>query len=334
MRDIRASILAGGFTELYRKKRAFLSEADLENPIVPMKRNKPRTMKLGDYEVHIAREGFASIRQISSGEIMHMRTPPMEEARQLYVEQSRLAERLRESVAEPLIIWDVGLGAGANAMAAIECYEEQATLGPVRPLQIVSFENDLNSLKLAFQTNDLFPYLRHGGPAAILQHGEWQSKHHPGLTWILLRGDFIAMIPQASAPPDLIFYDMFSSKACAEAWTMTSFQQLFGACAGRAVELFTYTCSTSVRVTLLGAGFYLARGRAVGPKEETTIALTPQAYRLSWVGRSEMLSADWLARWERSGAKFPPGLKPAAETAFEDRIRGHEQFRCREALKS
>src|SRR6187200_701860 len=85
---------------------------------------------LGDYEVHVAWEGFASIRQISSGEIMHSRTPPMEEARGLYVEQSALGERVRlpggngvnwngngagPAVAgETLVIWDVGLGAGAN----------------------------------------------------------------------------------------------------------------------------------------------------------------------------------------------------------------------------
>src|SRR3981081_1016770 len=95
-------------------------------------------LSLGDYRVHRAREGFASIRQISSGEIMHSRTPPMEEARRLYIEQSNLAERVQLSANEnpesaaPLVIWDVGLGAAANAMAAILCYEEQAANGPVR----------------------------------------------------------------------------------------------------------------------------------------------------------------------------------------------------------
>src|SRR5205807_5501832 len=89
---------------------------------------------LGNYEVHTAWEGFASIRQISSGEIMHSRTPPMEEAQRLYIEQSNLAERLRLSESDaPLVIWDVGLGAAANAMAAILCYEEQAANVPVRP---------------------------------------------------------------------------------------------------------------------------------------------------------------------------------------------------------
>ena len=63
--------------------------------------------RLGNYEVHKAWEGFSSIRQISSGEIMHSRTDPMEEARQLYVEQARLAERSHERSAEPLILWDV-----------------------------------------------------------------------------------------------------------------------------------------------------------------------------------------------------------------------------------
>src|SRR3982751_4517896 len=89
----------------------------------------------GDYEVHKAWEGFSSIRQVSSGEIMHSRTDPMDEARQVYVEQLHLAERLREKSRDPLMVWDVGLGGAANAMAAIECYDaERGT----RPLQIIS----------------------------------------------------------------------------------------------------------------------------------------------------------------------------------------------------
>ena len=115
------------------------------------------SFRVGDYEVHRAWEGFSSIRQISSGEIMHSRTEPMEEARRLYVEQARLGERLREISTEPLILWDVGLGAAANAMAAIESYENAE---PRRRLQIISFENDLDSLRLAAAHLTSFPYLR------------------------------------------------------------------------------------------------------------------------------------------------------------------------------
>jgi len=332
MREIRQSILADCFLDLYREKRAFLHESDFDNPIHQQKPKRKKSLTLGNYEVHKAWEGFASIRQISSGEIMHSRTPPMEEARSLYIEQSNLAGRVRlgandnpESIA-PLIIWDVGLGAAANAMAAIQCYEEQAAAGPVHALRIISFENDLDSLRLAFRHNRDFPYLRHSGPAGILNHGQWQSAQHAGLSWLLVPGDFLETMTSAPAPPDLIFYDMFSSRTSGDQWTLAAFRRLFDACAGRAAELFTYSCSTANRAALLAAGFYVARGRNAGEKSETTIALTPEAYRTTLPCRHELLSADWLGKWHRSRAKFPVEISAHESSAFEQVIREHEQF--------
>jgi queuine tRNA-ribosyltransferase len=332
MRDIRDSILSGTFLELYREKRAFLHESDMDNPIRVQKARRQKSTKLGDYEVHKAWEGFASIRQISSGEIMHSRTAPMEEATRLYIEQSHLAERLRLRAEESpesapaLIIWDVGLGAAANAMAAINCYEEKAGLEPVRPLRIISFENDLDSLRLAFRHNRDFPYLRHGGPAAILEEGRWQSRQHAGLSWLIIPGDFLEAISHAPAP-DLIFYDMFSTKTSAELWTLLAFRRIFEACEGRVAELFTYTCSTANRVALLAAGFCVARGRNAGEKVETTIALTPAAFHSPLARGREMLSTDWLEKWNRSAAKFPKEIGPEERPFFEKLILGHEQFR-------
>jgi queuine tRNA-ribosyltransferase len=281
--------------------------------------------QLGDYEVHRAWEGFASIRQISSGEIMHSRTAPMEEARKLYVEQSFLAERLGEnsSSCEPLVIWDVGLGAGANAMAAIECHE---IVSGTRPLHIISFENDLDSLRLALRQQPDFPYLRVDATAAILAGGHWQSPNDAGFRWELLTGDFLETMERAAAP-DLIYYDMFSTRSSAHLWTLGVFRKLFAACAGRAAELFTYTCSTANRAALLAAGFHLARGRNAGEKIETTIALTPAALRSSFAPQRELLASDWFAKWNRSTAKFPADVAAHERSAFEKIIRGHEQFR-------
>jgi queuine tRNA-ribosyltransferase len=281
--------------------------------------------QLGDYEVHRAWEGFASIRQISSGEIMHSRTAPMEEARKLYVEQSYLAERLRENPEdrEPLVIWDVGLGGGANAMAAIECYEK---VSGERPLQIISFENDLDSLRLAFRQAPDFPYLRVDATSAILADGHWQSPNDSDLSWRLLPGDFFETMERATAP-DLIFYDMFSTRSSAHLWTLGAFRKLFAACGGRAAELFTYTCSTANRAALLASGFHLARGRNAGEKVETTIALTPAALPSPFAGRRELLGSDWLAKWNRSAAKFPTDVAPNERSGFEKMILDHEQFR-------
>jgi len=183
MRDIRQSILEERFLELYREKRAFLHEPDADHPARVQKPGRKMAFHRGDYEVHFAPEGFASIRQISSGEIMHSRTPPLEEARLLYIEQSALADRLRiseegldaKAAVEPLVIWDVGLGAAANAMAAILCYEAQAVASPVRPMHLISFENDLDPLRLAFQHNREFTYLRHAGIGGIVSAGHWGS---------------------------------------------------------------------------------------------------------------------------------------------------------------
>ncbi|MGH7938309.1 MAG: tRNA guanosine(34) transglycosylase Tgt, partial [Chthoniobacterales bacterium] len=329
MREIRASILAGRFADLYREKRTVLAESDRENPIRRPKPARGKSRSLGNYEVRIAHEGFASIRQVTSGEIMHMRTPPMEEARSLYVEQSHLAERLSDTD-EPLIIWDVGLGAAANAMAAIECYEARAAIGPmgpIRPMRLISFENDLDSLRLALRHDHKFPYLRHGGPIGILETGRWQSKRHPGLSWQLVFGDFLETVTQAASPPNLVFYDMFSSKTHGEQWTIELFRRLFAGCEGRASELFTYTHSTAARAALLAAGFFVAKGRPAGTKEETTIALTPAALGSPWTRRYELLASEWMGRWNRSHAKFPAELSAAEQPAFAEQIRQHQQFR-------
>jgi len=278
-----------------------------------------KALRRGDYEIHQAREGFSSIRQISSGEIMHSRTDPMEEARQLYVEQARLAERLGESSTEPLILWDVGLGAAANAMAAIECYE---TASPQRPLYVISFENDLDPLRLAAAHIESFPYLRADLINAIIADGGWRAADGK-LSWKLLSGDFLTTMNHAPAP-DIIFYDMFSPNTSPELWTTAVFRNLFEVCRDRPTELFTYTCSTANRATILAAGFFVARGRNAGEKIETTIALTPPAAHNA---NRDLLSSDWLARWERSAAKFPADIAPNERSAFEKNIRGHEQFR-------
>ncbi len=326
MREIRQSIIEDRFGALYREKRELLHADDLDNPVVGPRRKPQKSRSLGGYEIHIAHEGHASIRHVASGEIMHSRVAPMDEARALYTGQSNLDERLRDRNAEPLVIWDVGLGGAANAMAAIQCFEAAAKAGSVRPLRIISFENDLDSLRLACRHQQQFPYLWHSGPAAILQRGEWQSREYAGLSWYLVDGDFLRTMRTVTAPPDLIFYDMFSSKTCADQWTLAAFRELFAACGGRAAELFTYSVSTAARVALLAAGFYVARGRSTGPKEATTIACTPLAANLERNASQDWLGAGWLGKWHRSQAKFPTDLPVGAREEFEQSILSHPQF--------
>ena len=118
MREMRAHILRDDFAAYYEKQRIELVRTDEEHPSHP---TKPKVRhislaRLGDYEVLTAPQGFSSIRQISSGEVMHSVNRPCDEANRLYVEQSCLASRLTANGCDESewVIWDVGLGAASN----------------------------------------------------------------------------------------------------------------------------------------------------------------------------------------------------------------------------
>jgi queuine tRNA-ribosyltransferase len=162
----------------------------------------------------------------------------------------------------------------------------------------------------------------------LLSDGSWRSKHLP-LGWDLVEGDFLARLGEAGVPlPDLIFFDPFSYKTDQDMWTHGAFERVFARCGAHDVELFTYTASTRIRAALLAAGFFVARGLGTGAKEETTMALTPRAImrRQAEGGLDALLGDEWLSRWERSDAKFPPTLTPDHEPRFATLIRGHQQF--------
>ncbi len=328
MREIRQSILDDRFLALYREKRTMLHAPDLDNPVL-VGHTKPKAKKrgpqrLGAYEVHRHEQGFSSIRHIASGEIMHARNPPFEEANQLYVQQSGLGTALANDRPGPVVVWDVGLGAGANAMAALRCSKELHGTGEARrALQLISFENDLDSLRLALANHQDFPYLWHGAPHALLAKSHWECKDSP-TQWSLITGDFLTTMSQAETP-DIIFFDMFSSKTNQDQWTLQAFETLWQACSQHSTQLFTYSASTSVRASLLAAGFIVASGRATGIKSETTIAMTPQA--AAGVGkRHRQLDATWLSRWQRSTAKFPASLPIEEQECFAGKITAHPQF--------
>jgi queuine tRNA-ribosyltransferase len=196
----------------------------------------------------------------------------------------------------------------------------------VRDLHVVSFENDLDSLRLACRNIKHFPYLRHGGPGGLLERGEWHSKKYPGLHWHLVEGDFWESMGKAPHAPDLIFFDMFSTRTDAPSWSVDAFRRLFSRCADRDVELFTYTASTGCRVAMLSAGFYVAKGRATDVKAESTIALTEASLRRGTAARHQLLGAAFLKRWNKSHVQVPADLPEGDREAFEKAILDHPQF--------
>jgi queuine tRNA-ribosyltransferase len=330
MRTMRAHILAGTWLAFYHAQRDVLDARDsYGKPATHVTRAARRAAKhkRGRYEVIVKGEA-GYIRDMISGEVMHPQEDPAQEARSLYVEQSRLVERLQTASDEPLVVWDVGLGAAANAMAAILAVENLAaeelkSESMRRRLMLISFENDLDSLKLALDHPGLFKHLRHAAPQALLLEDRWLNSAAT-IDWRLLRGDFATRKFDAPAP-DIIFFDPFSIKTDSALWTLPAFRELAQACAQKPAELFTYTYSTSVRAAMLAAGFYVAKGRATGPKAETTIGLSASAAAARHA--HELLGQEWLAKWRRSDARTPFG-SPADDVSWHEAVLQHPQFKA------
>jgi queuine tRNA-ribosyltransferase len=323
MRTMREHILAGTWLPFYRAQRDVLDARDsYGKPASHVTKAllRERKRKRGRYEV-ILKEGVGYIRDTASGEVMHPGSDPAREARSLYVEQSRLLERLQDRRDGPLVVWDVGLGAAANAMAAILAVENAAP-ATARPLTLVSFENDLDSLKLALDHPGYFKHLRHAAPRALLTADRWNSRS-AAIEWLLLRGDFASTKFEAP-PPDVIFFDPFSFKTDSAMWTLSAFRELAQACSEKSTELFTYTYSTSVRAAMLAAGFYVAKGRATGPKGETTIGLS--ALAAAAAHGHELLGQEWLAKWRRSDAQAPFG-SITDDGSWREAVLTHAQFK-------
>jgi queuine tRNA-ribosyltransferase len=331
MSEMRQSILADSFLSYYETKRFELTRGDEDNPVTrPSKGAKAsRSTRLGDYEIHTSAQGLSSIRQISSGEIMHSVNAPDDEANRLYVEQSCLATRLLRQGSErnELVIWDVGLGAAFNAMAVIHCFERSlAKRGgqALRRLRLVSFEWNFDALRLALKYPSRFPHLRHGAPVHILESGKWKDTSNL-LRWEVLNGDFRDFIESAKAP-NVIFYDPFSYKTDGSLWTVETFSRILDHCLAEPAELYTYSASTAVRGALLAAGFFVAQGIGIGPKSDTTVAFTSMSGSQDHPLSPRLLGQSWLTRWRRSDAKFPGAVRAEDKPDFEKLIESHPQF--------
>lgn len=193
MREVRQSILEDRFLPLYHEKRAVLQVEDLDHPVTPPKRTAPTVAKkTGNYE--LAGEG---IRHAPTGEIVS--TLPPAEMPQL--------TRLLLSGEGPLTVWDIGLGSGAYGIAVVLAYEAAFQQGPVRPLHLVSFADDLDPLRLALSHKKMFPWLRHGAADTLLHRGAWKSRYCEGLSWSLRKGDVKqSLADESETTPELVFH--------------------------------------------------------------------------------------------------------------------------------
>ena len=291
------------------------------------------------------RNGACSIRSLAEAETFHPVVGPAMEAEALYTRQLRLPERVRETDGE-FVIWDVGLGAAANALTVIRLVRESLKGKPAR-LRLVSFDLTTAAAAFALEHGAELGYVT-GYESALAElvqnHSVKFGDDWLQVEWRLVPGDFPAWLerfvgrdalprvqadqqvgPTQIPSPHAILFDPYSPKKNPAMWTVPLFADLFRRLdPKRPCALANYTRSTMARVTMLLGGFFVGVGHPSGLKEETTVA----ASRLELL--DEPLDHRWLERAKCSHSAEPlsgPVYRQAPlSSATWERLRQHSQF--------
>jgi queuine tRNA-ribosyltransferase len=325
MRDARAAVEAGGYAAFARARLEAVDRHEHDaSGRAPGRRAAPPAPDAGapaapgpaspDGRFAVVRTalGAPAVRDAEAGEVMHPVVGAAVESERLYVAQSRLRQRLAEG-GPPLVVFDVGLGAGSNALAALRAARAPEAR---RALRVVSFEREFAAAALAASGPGAAALQLSPEDAAALSALLRDGGHEAGATrWTLVRGDVLETLPRCGLRADVVFWDPFSPRVNPALWTLAAFRAAFERC-GPGAALYTYSTATAVRAALLLAGFYVGVGDPSGPKEQTTAAAVDPALLV------RPLDARWLERLARSSAPFPDDSPPDAL----ERVRAHPQF--------
>jgi S-adenosyl-L-methionine-dependent methyltransferase len=279
---------------------------------------------MSDFELVVTTAGAVSIRNNVVNEIMHNPVGPWREANDLYIDQSDLRGIMESPGSEDLVLFDVGLGAASNAIAAIDAVIK-LPVAPIRKLHVVSYENNLELLRFTIQHADAFEHLR--GYADVLQKlldVRYWSSPCGRIKWDLKEGDFQQLMGRERLVPDLVFYDPYSPAVNQDMWTLKAFKNLFACCtpanSHKQVAIYTYSVSTPVRSAMLLAGFYVGHGRPTGLKKETTQFATDA----SLIHRP--LGLEWFGRWVRSQNQWPFDVDDDSREDARENLQRHPQM--------
>lgn len=251
-------------------------------------------MPLSQFEIVKLKSGVNSLRLIENNETFHPGIGPIAEANILHVAQHRFEERA--TGVPNFILWDVGLGAGANVVAAIEALKQMPAT-----VEIHSFDRSLAALQFAIAHLEDLDYIAPYRDAAEQLMAQGFVQLTPRIRWYLHLGDFRELMARSDLPaPHSIFYDPYSPRGNVDMWNLEHFENLRRRLDDARPCLMTnYTRSTYVRVTWLMAGFAVGIGTSIGEKEETSLA----SNCLSLLERP--LLPSWLVRVKVSHSSAP-----------------------------
>lgn len=251
---------------------------------------------MSEFELVTLKSGIKSLRSLDCQEIFHPAIGPVNEATLLHIEQQRMVERSLNC--KKFVIWDVGLGAAANAITALEAFKNT----PVE-IELHSFDRSTRPLEFALKHSQDLEYLvGYEDPIRELVRNQ-KVKVGTKIEWNFHPGDFTQWIQRKDSTvssPHSIVYDPYSPAKNPEMWTLDVFTALRKHLDPHSECLLShYSRSTAIRTTLLLAGFFVGVGRHIGTKAETTLA-SNQLHLLN-----QPLDRNWLKKLPNSQNSAP-----------------------------
>lgn len=213
-------------------------------------------------------------------EACHSSTGAVEETLLHYIKGCQIVEKA--STLAHITILEVGFGLGIGLLTTLSVLKDSPT-----PLRFISLEIDEELLEWFRQENpELKLEWKNEGEIKTLQ-GKIQNTEV-----IILCGNARETLPKFAALKDIewdaIYQDAFSPKRNPILWT-TEWFTLLKQYSTPETLLSTYSASTSIRKSLIEAGWVLNKGEKFGPKRTST--------RASLKGESD---PDILLHLERS----------------------------------
>lgn len=253
-------------------------------------------------------ESFFTLKETTRQEKMHPFSA-QNEPETLYVQGTGMPAYFSsagERAHSEIIVWDVGLGMAANAMAIWNCAGSR--LPESSSLKLLSFENDITALEIALSKAALFPWLRSKAPHLLVKNRNFSSQDER-LRWEVIEGNFLETFTSLSEKPDFIVYDPFSFKVDPSLWSLECFQKIREFLGDHDTLWVSYSHSTLIRAKLLKAGFNLFRGAGISTLTETTIAtIRPLSRTQHQLNSEQWISPEEFSDKFKRSSVFSPDL--------------------------
>ncbi len=230
---------------------------------------------LKNHELITTEDGSQSAFSKTYGENFHNTTGAASETLAHYIEGCKVVERAKER--EEFRILEVGLGLGVGVEKTYEVVKDLNC-----KFYFTTLEIDEELILYLKETNKIFSSLEKVGQNYLATIGNFHIT--------ILLGDARGRIHDCSGDLNAIYQDAFSPKRNATLWTTEWFKDLHSLSAQDCI-MSTYSSSSSIRKSMMAAGWKIKKGIKFGKKRSST--------RAYMTGKSD---TDIMEHLERSPA--------------------------------